>query len=74
MKLPKQVQTVQQSAVPAIVVEQGVTPSFLGAALGALGALPAIVDTGVGLASSIGCPIACANNDRAAIRGLGCNC
>ncbi len=75
MKLPSQFKSAgNDGGSAAMSLPKGVGPSFLGAALGALNAIPAVVNTGMGLASGIGCPIACARNDRTAIRALGCSC
>jgi hypothetical protein len=71
MKIPRQVQSVRREvSSTALAAEQGVTPSLAGL----LGMIPGVVTTGMGLATTIGCPIACARNDRSAIRALGCGC
>lgn len=74
MKLPKQTKPVDTQADAPVTAVTGVKPAFLGALGSVLGIVPGLVETGVNTAKIIGCPIACARNDRSAIRGLGCNC
>lgn len=79
MKLPLQAQSVARTVSTAqAVVANGVQPSLaglLGGMLsGGMNPINMVVDTGMGLAKTIGCPIACANNDQSAIRALSCKC
>lgn len=76
MKLPHQVQAVDRttSATPFAAMN-GVEPS-LAALTGLLGGggLNSLINTGFSLVNGIGCPIACARNDKTAIRALNCQC